>query len=170
MEQNRQGRLPWAIVLLIIVLCCVIAFVGSRLIVRSKSADAFASVRALQIGNVQKLESVGDGFVYYDGSSLSKVSSEGESMWNYMVGADADFFAGDAGVAAWNGDKLTLIDVATGETGYSGSMDADVLSAHVGSEYVAVLTGAEHNSTIVLMETGGRKVDSITLNDQTVID
>ena len=48
--------------------------------------------------------------------------------------------------------------------------DADVLSAQVGSEYVAVLTGAEHNSTIVLMETGGRKVDSITLSDQTVID
>lgn len=170
MEQNRQGRLPWAIVLLIIVLCCTVAFAGSRIAVRAKNADAFASVSAMQIGGAQKLEVVGDGFVYYDGSSLSKVSADGESMWNYMVGAEADFYAGDAGVAAWSGDKLTLIDVTTGVTGYSGSLDAEVLSAQVGSEYVAVLTGPEHNSTIVLMETGGRKVDSITLTDQTVID
>jgi len=170
MEQNRRARLPWAIVLLIIVLCCAIAFAGARGILSARSANSFASTRAMQIPGVQKLEVTVDGFVYYDGVSISKVSSEGESMWNYMVGADADFAVSDAGIAAWTGKKLTLIDNATGKTGYSGNLDSEILSACPGSEYVAVLTGPEHNSTIVLMETGGRKVDSITLSDQTVID
>lgn len=170
MEHNRQGRLPWAIVLLIIVLCCAVAFGSARVITRARSANSFASTRALQLSGVQKLEVVGDGFVYYDGGSIAKVSADGESMWNYMVGSGADFSASDMGVATWTGSKLTLIDASTGVTGYSGAMDGDVLSAYIGKEYAAVLVGPEHNSTIVLMETGGRKVDSITLSDQTVVD
>jgi len=170
MEYNRRNRLPWAIVLLIIVLCCVIAFTGSRIIVGARRSKAFASTRTVQVTGAQKLEVVGDGFVYYDGSSIAKVSAQGENMWNYMVGSGADFTVSDEGVAVWTGRKLTLIDGATGETGYSGNMEGDVLSAYLGSEYAAVLTGPEHNSTIVLMESGGRKVDSITLSDQTVID
>lgn len=170
MEQNRRRRVPWAIVLLIIVLCCAIAYGGAVGINRVRSATSFASTRAMQLSGVQKLETVSDGFVYYDGSTITKVSSEGEGQWNYMMGAGADFAADDAGVAAWSGKKLTLIDGETGVTGYSGSMDGEVLSAHVGSEYAAILIGPEHDSTIVLMETGGRKVDSITLSDQTVID
>ena len=129
MEQNRQDRLPWAIVLLIIVLCCLVAFASARIIVRARSANGFASVRSVQVGSISKLETLGDGFVYYDGGSLSKVSEEGEAMWSYKVGSDANFSAADAGIAAWTGKKLTLIDSITGETGYSGNMDADVLSA-----------------------------------------
>lgn len=170
MEQNRQGRLPWAIVLLIIVLCCAIAFVGARVITGVRNESAFANVKAMQLSGVQKLQTVGDGFVYYDGDSIAKVGADGETMWNYKVGSGADFSASDAGVASWTGKKLTLIDGEKGVTGYSGNMDGEVLSAYVGSEYAAVLTGPEHNSTIVLMETGGRRVDSITLSDQTVID
>ena len=170
MEQNRRGRLPWAIVLLIIVLCCAAAFFGAKIITGARDASAFASVKTMQLSGVQKLQTVSDGFVYYDGDSIAKVGADGESMWNYKVGSGADFSASDAGVASWTGKKLTLIDGAKGVTGYSGNMDGEVLSAHVGSEYAAVLTGPEHNSTIVLMETGGRKVDSITLSDQNVID
>ena len=170
MERNRRRRVPWAIVLLIIVLCCAIAFGGARLISRVRSAASFGSTKVLHLDSAQALEAVSDGFVYYDGAAIVKMGSDGGSRWSYMMGANAEFSASDAGVAAWSGQKLTLIDGETGVTGYSGSMDGDVLSAHVGSEYAAVLVGPEHNSTIVLMETGGRKVDSITLSDQTVID
>lgn len=170
MDRNRRRRVPWAIVLLIIVLCCALAYGGARLINRVRSATSFARTQPMQLESVQKLETVSDGFVYYDGSTIAKVGSDARNRWTYMMGAGADFSATDAGVAAWIGPKLTLIDGETGVTGYSGSMDGDVLSAHVGSEYAAVLVGPEHNSTIVLMETGGRKVDSITLNNQTVID
>lgn len=170
MDRNRKRRLPWAIVLLIIALCCLMAYGGAFLINRVRSTTSFASTRVLQLDNAQKIEVVSDGFVYYDGSHITKVNADATNEWNYMMGAGADFTATDAGVASWIGRKLTLIDGETGITGYSGNMDGDVLSAHMGSEYAAVLVGPEHNSTIVLMENGGRRVDSITLSDQTVID
>lgn len=170
MDRNRKRRLPWAVVLLIIALCCGIAYGGEYLFGRVRSASSFASTKVLQLDNAQKLEVVSDGFVYYDGNTITMVDDEGTNEWNYMMGAGADFSATDAGVASWIGKKLTLIDGDTGVTSYSGNMDGDVLSAHMGEEYAAVLVGPEHDSTIVLMETGGRRVDSITLSDQTVID
>ena len=170
MERNRNGRLPWTIVLLICVLCCAVAWGGALLINRVRSASSFGSTRTLPLSGVQSLVTLSDGFVYYDGSAIAKVGDDGNTRWSYMVGSGADFDASDAGVAAWIGQKLTIIDGASGVTAYSGNMDANVLSAHVGKEYAAVLLEPEHNSTIVLMETGGRRVDSITLSDQTVID
>lgn len=170
MERYRKRRLPWAIVLLIIALCCAIAYGGALLISQVRSRTSFANTRVYQADGAQKIEAVSDGFVYYDGSTVTKVNADASIEWNYMMGAGADFNATDAGVASWIGRKLTLIDGKTGVTSYSGNMDGEVLSAHMGTEYAAVLVGPEHNSTIVLMETGGRRVDSITLSDQTVIN
>lgn len=170
MERNGKRRLPWAIVLGIVVLCCLIAYGGAALFRRVHSASSFASVQTLQVTGAQKIETVSDGFIYYDGSTITKVGTDATNRWNYMMGAGADFCATDDGVAAWSGKKLTLISGSSGVTGYSGNMDGDILSARMGSEYTAVLIGPEHNSTIVLMENGGRRVDSITLSDQTVIN
>lgn len=170
MERNRTARLPWAIVLLIVVLACSIAYVGALIYTRMIDTDSFTSYRILQLDSVQKAEAVSDGFVYYDGTAIVKIGSDTLSDWSYMIGVGADYTATDSGVAAWNGRTLTLIDGKTGVTGYSNNMDEQVLSARMGGVYTAVLLGPEHNSTIVLMEPGGRKVDSITLADQTVID
>lgn len=170
MRRDRSGRLPWAIVLLVIVLSCSIAYGGARLIHRLSPSNALHKVEMLQLNSIQGLEAVSDGLVYYDGSSLSKIRSNSKSAWSYMPGAGAEFSASDAGVATWIGRTLTLIDGESGVPSYSGNMEEDVLSAHMGDIYTAVLLGPEHNSTIVLMENGGRKVDSITLPEQTVID
>lgn len=170
MERNRKGRLPWAIVLLIIVFSCAIAYCGALIFAHARDATSFGNQRTVTVDGLQKLEAVRDGFVYYDGSAVSKVGADGEPRWSYMMGSGADFTATDAGVAAWTGKKLTLIASGSGTAEFSGNMDGDVLSAHMGSEYAAVLVGPEHNSTIVLMEIGGRRVDSIALSGQTVID
>lgn len=170
MQQNRRRRMPWTIVLLILVLCCAAAYGGATLLHRVRGSSAIADTRTLQLSSIQKLETVGDGFVYYDGDTLTKIASDGDRCWNYMVGSNMSFSATDEGIATWTGSKLTLINSASGMADYSGTMDGEILSACVGSEYAAVLIGPEHNSTIVLMETGGRKVDSITLSDQTVVD
>ena len=49
-------------------------------------------------------------------------------------------------------------------------MDADILSAKAGAVYTAVLLSPEHDSTIVILENGGREVDRLTFADQTVLD
>lgn len=170
MERSRRSRLPWGIVLLIVALSCAIAYVAALIYARTADSASFTKVRSLQIDSASRVEAVSDGLVVYDGSTIRKVSAQSLDGWSYAMGVGADFSASDAGVAAWNDRTLTLIDGSTGVTSYSGSMDETVLSARMGRMYTAALLGPEHNSTIVLMESGGRRVDSITLADQTVVD
>ena len=169
MERNRTGRLPWAIALLIVVFASVIALVAGRLISRATHRSSY-DYHALQLASNQGLEVVNDGFVYYDGSYIGAVTTQGRIKWSYLIGRNAGFDANQNGVAAWTGESLTLIDGQTGTPSFSGAMEREVLSACIGDRYTAVLLGPEHNSTIVLMEPGGRRVNSITLTNQTVIE
>ena len=169
MENRRSQRIPVAIALLIVIFACVTAFLGARIYsgVTRRSAYDYKSV---SIPTNQGLEVVDDGFIYYDGSSISSVTTEAKVKWSYLIGANASFHATDFGVAAWINQKLMLIDQLSGTTTYTSDMEAEVLSARMGEKYTAVVLGPEHNSTIVLMEKGGRRVNSITLSSQTVID
>ena len=169
MERKRDRRVPWPIALLIMLLACAIAYGGARIYARMDKGRTYDFVD-VDVPVNMGLEVVDDGFVYYDGASIASVSSAGSVKWSYLIGKNADFDATDYGVATWSGPSLTLIDGETGTTSFSGSMDADVLSARIGERYTAVLLGPEHDSTIVLMEKGGRRVNSITLTHQTVID
>ena len=169
MERNRNSRLPWAIALLIVIFACVIAYGGGAIVSRLTHRNAY-DYKAVQIDGNSGIQVIDDGFIYYDGTSIGEVTTDATVKWFYMVGRDVSFKATSYGVAAWSGASLTLIDAATGTPNYSGTMDSEVLSACVGEKYTAVLLGPEHNSTIVLMESGGRKINSITLTSQTVID
>lgn len=169
MEQKRSQRIPAAIALLIVVFACVTAFLASR-IVSGVTRRSSYDYRSVSIPSNLELEVVDDGFIYYDGSSIASVTTDARVKWSYLIGRDVKFHATDSGVAAWTGDSLTLIDRGAGTTTYSGNMDSEVLSARMGEKYTAVLLGPEHNSTIVMMEKGGRRINSITLTSQTVID
>ena len=169
MERKRAQRIPTPIALLIVIFACLIAFLGARLY-SGLTRKSHYDYSAVEIASNMGLEVVSDGFVYYDGSSICSDTTDGKLKWSYLIGKNADFDATDYGVAAWSGSSLTLIDSSTGTTSFSGAMDADILSARMGERYTAVLLGPEHDSTIVLMEKGGRKVNSITLTHQTVID
>ena len=169
MERNRKVRLPWAIALLIVVFVCVIALVAGQIISNLTHRSSY-DYKAVKLSTNLGLEVVNDGFVYYDGSYIYAVTTEGKIKWSYLIGKNADFRANEYGVAAWSETSLTLIDSQSGTPNYSGSMETDVLSAVVGSRYTAVLLGPEYNSTIVLMEPGGRRVNNITLTNQTVIE
>lgn len=170
MEKRQSVRNPWAVVLLIIALACAIAYGCAALGARIFSADGFGSYKTIEIANLQDLQATSNGFVYYDGSTVSSISSSGSVNWSYLVGAEAGFSATDYGVATWVGNTITLIDGKSGSTTYNGNMDADVLSACIGDQYTAILVGEETNSTIVLMESGGKQVSQIVLEDVTAVD
>ena len=169
MERNRKARLPWAIALLIVVFVLIISLVAGRIISKITHHSAYG-YKAVQLASNLGLEVVDDGFVYYDGSYIGTVTTDGRIKWSYLIGRNADFHANASGVAAWSGESLTLIDNQTGTPSFSSAMETEVLSACIGNRYTAVLLGPEYNSTIVLMEPGGRRVNSITLTNQTVID
>lgn len=81
MERNRTGRLPWAIALLIVVFVCVIALVAGRLISRATHRSSY-DYKAVQLASNLGLEVVDDGFVYYDGSYIGAVTTEGKIKWS----------------------------------------------------------------------------------------
>ena len=170
MDNRRRGRNSWALVLLILVLCCGLAYGCAMLASRMINADSFGRYKTVDIANLQDLQVTANGFVYYDGSTVSSLSSTGSVKWSYLVGASAGFHATDYGVATWTGSTLTLIDGATGSTTFNGTMDADVISAHIDDNYTAVLVGSETSGTMILMESSGRQVSQILLDDVTVID
>ena len=169
MERKRGQGIPGAIALLIVVFVCVVALLCSRLIVGITGRSVYDS-RSIDIPANQAVKVVSDGFIYYDGSSIASVTTDAKVKWSYLIGSDAGFDASDYGVAAWKGSKVTLIESDTGNSTATGDMDSEVLSARVGERYAAVVLGPEHDSTIVLLERGGRKVNSITLTSQTIID
>lgn len=170
MEARKNTRIPWVIVLLIVVLCCAIAY-GAAVFSKNLSAENnFGRTTSINIANLQDLQSTSNGFVYYDGSTVSSINSQGNVNWSYLVGSEAGFSATDHGVATWVDNTITLIDGASGTTTFNGNMEADVLSAHIGNKYTAILIGEETNSSIVLMETGGKQVSKILLEDVTAVD
>lgn len=170
MDRRHTGKNPWAIVLLILLLCCGLAFGAAKVRQRFFSKEAFGSYQTIEIANLQDLQTTANGFVYYDGSTVSSISASGSVNWSYLVGAEAGFKATDYGVATWVGDTITLIDGASGATTYNGKMEAQVLDAHMGGKYTAIIVGEETDSTVVLMESSGRQVSQIVLEDVTVID
>lgn len=170
MEKRQFGRIPWAIVLLILLLCIALAFGGASLGRRIFAEKSFGSFRTVEIANLQDLQATSDGFVYYDGSTVSSISSTGDVNWSYLVGGSAGFSATDYGVATWVEDTITLIDAKTGSTTFNGKMEDGVLSARIGDKYTAILIGEETNGRIVLMESGGKQISQIVLEDVTVID
>lgn len=171
MKNTKKRKNPFALTILIVIFACAlsfgIAYIGKSIMTR----ETFGQYKMVDIANLRGVNVIKDGFVYYDGSTVSCISSSGTLKWSYLVGAGAGFRATDYGVAAWVNKSITLIDSKTGTTTYNGTMDENVISAYVGSKYAAIVSGAEADQpVIVLMESGGRQVNRIVLDSETVID
>lgn len=170
MDRRHIGKRPWTIVLLILAIACALSYGLALLFRNAVSGSQLGHVKALNIANIQDLQTTATGFVYYDGVNVSAIDSGGRVDWSYTVGAGAGFEATDYGIAAWSGNTVTLIDNKSGSTTYNGTMAENVIGAHIGEKYTAILTGEEGNSTIVLMENGGKQINKIVLDNLFCVD
>ena len=170
MDTRRTGRLPWGAAALIAAAICALSVLGAFLCKQAFGPKGYGEYTAVTLSGNQGVQVTGDGFVYYNGSTLLSVSSKGAQQWSYSVGANASFSASDSGVAVWTDKRLVVIDREDADTIYTGQMEESILSARTGAVYTAVLLAPEHDSTIVLLQNGGREVDRLTFADQTVLD
>lgn len=170
MENRRAERMPWIIVIMLVAAVCLVAWLGAYAIKKSSADSAFGSYTALSGAQSMEVKIAGDGFVYYDGSAVTRMDSGGSVVWNYYVGGGAEFSASASGVAVWNGRKLTIIDIENGTTTYSGDQDTEVSDARVGSKYAAALLEGDGISQIVVLEKGGRQVYTAELDQLTAVD
>ncbi len=170
MDRRHSGKRPWTIVLLILAMVCALSYGIALLFQNAFAGNSLGHSRALNIANIQDLQTTPTGFVYYDGSTVSAIDSNGRVDWSYLVGGNAGFEATDYGVAAWVDSTITLIDGKSGSTTYNGTMSQNVIGAHIGEKYTAILIGEEGNSTIVLMENGGKQINQIVLDNLLAVD
>jgi len=170
MEKTRVVKNPWLIVLLIAVLCCLIAWGAAAVSNNLADKDGLGEYKTINIVNIQDLQATQDGFVYYDGNTVSALSSSGKVKWSYLVGPDAGVNVGKTGVAVWSGKTITLIDIEDGSTMFNGTMAQKVISASIGEKYTAAVIGELTNSIIVIMENSGSQVNQIAMEEVTVID
>lgn len=168
MEHRRASRMPWIIVILIVAAICLVSYLGAYIYRSAAKDDSFGSYTAVNGAQSMEVQLAGDGFVYYDGSSLTYMDSTGKVLWSYLIGSGMDFSASSGGVAAWNGRTLTLVDIENGTTTYSADQGTEVTSARVGPRYAAVLM--EEEDSIVVMEKGGRVVYTAELDQLTAVD
>ena len=170
MDYRRDSRMPWTIAILLVAFICLVSFLGTKVIKNSAADKAFGSFETVPGAQNMQVQIAGDGFVYYDGSSITKMDDTGKVLWTYLIGSGAEFRASSGGVAAWNGNMLTLINIDNGTTTYSADQGVEVKSARVGSKYAAVLTEDDGSATVTVMEKGGREVYRADLDQLTAVD
>ena len=98
------------------------------------------------------------------------MDSGGRQIWSYAAGSGAGFSVGSGGVATWSGGIFSILSADEGVTLFSDSVQGGILDARVGTVYAAIQTGTEHDSTILVLDSTGRQVDSIELKNLTVLD
>lgn len=168
MENKPKKRLSWIVVLCVVTTLCASAFFLARGIV-DRQMPVIRSAIALPARPGQNIQPMGGGVLYYDGATLHALGSNGRQTWNHTAGSNADYAVGFEGVAVWADTLLSLLD-SKGTTIYSENLEKKILSARLSNLYVAVQIGTEHNSEMMILERGGREIESIDLPDQTVLD
>lgn len=167
--EKSTGKLPWPVaVALVAILVGGAIWAANRITSRNPGALASATRTSALAG--QEVQVLGNGMLYYDGTTLHALNDNAQQIWSYAAGTGAGFSVDSGGVCSWSGTMVTFLTSEDGKILYSGNMNETILDACIGLKYAAVQVGEEHNSVIYLMESGGRRVDEIDLKDLTVLD
>jgi len=166
---DKSARLNWLASILIAAVATLIAILLARSFAKDASTTLDTAI-LLPCSSSREIEILGDGVVYSDGTALHALNKSGSQIWSGTIGTDMSFTVSDGGIAAWSGDKLSLLNGSSGSPYYSGALGKDILSAKLGTKYAAVLTGTEADATLLVLERGGSQVDSIPLGPEIVMD
>jgi len=99
MEKAEARGLSWASALLITALIVMASVIAARVVTAIGEGNT-SGATLLPCSSSQKIEPLGKGVVYSDGTHLHALNSDGRQRWNYLVGAGFNFDAEGAGVAA----------------------------------------------------------------------
>ena len=169
-ESSSRRGLIIVIIILTILALGVMYFMGVfNRVVRN--------VRAVKLRCIssQSIQPFGDSLLYYDGSSLICLSSNGNERWNYMVGSGASFHAGNSYVVIWRGSQLSILN-KNGRSTYDNNIGETIQFARAGEKYIAVVHGddstSEGTTTVTFYNPEGEKQDteSSAYQDMLVLD
>lgn len=168
---DRINIRAW-IVTLAVTLVCVLAAIGGARLIASFNSFEMGEYAALPVSNVSYIETVGDSVVVYDGSTLNRFSSRGDSMWDdgVIIGANYSVAANDHGIVLWKGNSFSVLRLSDHQNLYSNNLESEIISARLGSHYLAVLYGEDDNCKARICDMDGRVQDEISFESQVVVD
>ncbi len=170
MEQWKKRKLSWAEAIIVTALLIALSALFAKGLTLLGGTPA-GTKTLLPCSSTQVVKPLLDGVIYSNGANLHALNADGRQKWNYLVGVGFDFDANSSGVAAWTGNTLALLDASSGKSLFTGVMDEPIISASMGDTYAAVLIGEDdQNSTLIVMEHGGRQIDKIVLSNMMVLE
>lgn len=152
-----------AVLAIVMVVLSVLGVFGG-----GKGKMRYAKLRCMA---TQDVTPFGDKILYYDGTTLYCLKSNGDELWNYTLGSGAGFSAGDENLVAWVGNQLFIFD-ENGKSTYNDHLSGEVQFARAGSRYVAAVVGADISPTLVVKDMDGIDVDteSAAYEDMLILD
>ena len=170
MNERNTGR-TW-IVTLAVTLAAVLAAFGIARLIHSFNSFRMGDFTTLPVSNVEYVQTVDESVVVYDGSTLNRFSSRGDSMWGdgVIIGQNYSVNANDHGVVLWKGNSFSVLRLSDHQNMYSNNLDADIVSARLGSKYLAVLYGEDDNCKARICDMDGRVQDEISFESQVIVD
>lgn len=161
MDYKREYTLKWSTVAALVVALTLAAYLLARLF-SSAGEEPLSKVIRMNVPANRELQVSGEYVYYMESGSLHCVDSSGKYVWNTGNDIDSSFRASKHGVAVWSGNSISLYDAHTGKTLASEVMESEIISAGMGDAYAAVVLGPEHDSTVKLMDLGGKVIDTLT--------
>lgn len=168
---KRLNGSPW-IVTLAVTLAAVLVAYGVASLIHNMTAFSMGDFSVMPVSNVEYIETVGDSVVVYDGSTINRYSSHGDEMWDggVLVGANYTVDTNSHGIVLWKGNSFSVLRLSDHQNLYSNNLDSDIISAKLGSKYLAVLYGEDDNCKARICDMDGRVQDEITFESQVVVD
>lgn len=156
MEEQRRRRRQirnWIILLALIMLVLVgIRFIGNMGGTTEMGANRLTCFAS------QSVTPFGNNILYYDDASIHCLSSDGGIRWSFPVGSGASFTASDDYLVIWQGSQVYIVN-QNGNATYNDNMASEVQFARVGQQYVAVATGSDTATHLVVLDMKGSQVD-----------
>ncbi len=171
-EDEKKSKANKAITIAVFVLIIVAVIFMLRLFIgggKNIRADKLRCVAT------QEIMPFGNTVLFYDGTSLVCLNSNGSEKWSYAVGEDASFDACDSAVAIWSGSQLSILD-RNGHSTYDDNMGESIQFARISSKYVGVVLGDDNSinqaSRLVILDLYGNKRDeeNAAYEDKLILD
>ena len=157
-----QERDPKVKITLVVAAILIVAVVIAYLAGIFGGGSRRLSAKRLRPVVTQNVTPMGDRLLYYDGTTLFCLSSNGTELWKYVLGPSAGFNVSDRLVAAWSGGSLHILD-RNGRVTYNDRLADTIQFARAGTKYVAAVMGDTLSPSLVIKDANGLAVDSETV-------
>ncbi len=119
-----------------------------------------AQIVRLEARVTDNIQAFGDSVLYYDGTTLVCVGSNGKSKWTYTIGGGADFSTDGTRIVLWSGAQLHVLD-ARGNATFIDKLDNTIRMARVGGTYVAACIGDSTTASVRVLSHTGSLLETI---------